>query len=224
MFFFNHVLINLSLCALVLWRLGAGCCCNCNGLPVFENLKSAEKKIYHKTKCTIVFYYSHSNGDPRTVPNKNADVLPCNGQRCSRRGGDNVTTVKCDWQNTWCTCSYAHTVKLCVATVCKLACLLFEKYCRVHKDLHKWSKTQGVILIIRSDPQYVLTLKISSRHSVVSQVSSFWKGTHDERASLKLQRFIRLLRCTNVEVGSVVGITPSVCVAHSGQNGRGCRT
>ena len=25
-----------------------------------------------------------------------ANVQPCNGQRCSRRAGDNVTTVKCD--------------------------------------------------------------------------------------------------------------------------------
>ena len=32
----------------------------------------------------------------RNVSKKNANVQPCNGQRCSRRGGDNVTTVKCD--------------------------------------------------------------------------------------------------------------------------------
>jgi hypothetical protein len=37
---------------------------------MFENLKSAEKKIEHKTKCTIVFYYRHSNGESRTVSKK----------------------------------------------------------------------------------------------------------------------------------------------------------
>jgi hypothetical protein len=48
-----------NLRTVVLWRLWSGCCCNWNGLPVFENLKSVEKKIEHKTKCTIVFYYRH---------------------------------------------------------------------------------------------------------------------------------------------------------------------